>query len=186
MSIKESALNAIAALTNSDFVRMVTSAGASRKATLQTIAQHIIENYAGSTLAGSQQSVKSALDALNSNSTFLYTNTSWTKPSIDETRIAYVSGGYAERGGVVYVNITLQNIPTYPFNAGAFSVVSGMPRPDGNLAPLTIGAMTGDSNVSKLVHAEVVNATLRITCSAALGAPSTASIIRIIGAYKKA
>lgn len=66
MSIKESALNTITALTNSDFIRMVTSAGASRKATLQSIAQHIIESYAGSTLAGSQQSVKSALDALNS------------------------------------------------------------------------------------------------------------------------
>lgn len=66
MSIKESALNTITALTNSDFVRMVTSAGASRKATLQNIAQHIIENYTGSSLAGSNQSVKSALDALNS------------------------------------------------------------------------------------------------------------------------
>lgn len=66
MSIKESALNTIAALTNSDFVRMVTSAGASRKATLQSIAQHIIETYAGSSLAGSNQSVKAALDGLNS------------------------------------------------------------------------------------------------------------------------
>ena len=165
---------------------MGMSGSAEYKALVSAVAKKIVEDYAGSSLAGSNQSVKAALDSLNSNSTFLYTNTSWTKPSIDETRIAYVSGGYAERGGVVYVNITLQNISTYPFSAGAFSVVSGMPRPDGNLAPLTIGAMTGDSNVSKLVHAEVVNATLRITCSAALGAPSTASTIRIMGAYKKA
>lgn len=66
MSIKESALNTITALTNSDFIRMVTSAGASRKATLQNIAQHVIESYTGSSLAGKNQSVKAALDGLNS------------------------------------------------------------------------------------------------------------------------
>lgn len=68
MGIRESALNTIASLANGDFVRMVTAAGASRKASLQTIAQHIIENYTGSTLAGSNQSIKAALDGLNSNS----------------------------------------------------------------------------------------------------------------------
>lgn len=67
MGIRESALNTIASLANGDFVRMVTAAGASRKASLQTIAQHIIENYTGSTLAGSSQSVKAAIDGLNSN-----------------------------------------------------------------------------------------------------------------------
>jgi len=66
MGIRESALNTITALTNSDFVRMVTAAGASRKASLQSVAQHIIENYAGSSLAGSNQSVKAAIDGLNS------------------------------------------------------------------------------------------------------------------------
>lgn len=66
MGIRESALNTIASLANGDFVRMVTAAGASRKASLQTIAQHIIENYTGSTLAGSSQSVKAAIDGLNS------------------------------------------------------------------------------------------------------------------------
>lgn len=66
MGIRESALSTLSALTNNDFIRMVSSAGASRKATLQAIAQHIIEQYAGSSLLGRQQSVKSALDELNS------------------------------------------------------------------------------------------------------------------------
>lgn len=66
MSIKESALTAITTIANSDFVRAVTSAGASRKITVANLAKQIIEGYAGSTVAGSAQSVKSALDSLNS------------------------------------------------------------------------------------------------------------------------
>jgi len=64
MSIKESALTAITAISNSDFVRAVTSAGASRRITVANLAKQIIEGYSGSSLAGSNQSVKSALDAL--------------------------------------------------------------------------------------------------------------------------
>lgn len=66
MSIKESALTAITSISNSDFVRAVTSAGASRRITVSDLAKQIIEGYAGSTVAGSAQSVKSALDSLNS------------------------------------------------------------------------------------------------------------------------
>jgi len=66
MSIKESALSAITSISNSDFVRAVTSAGASRRITVSNLAKQIIEGYAGSTVAGSAQSVKSALDSLNS------------------------------------------------------------------------------------------------------------------------
>lgn len=103
MGIRESLLNTITSVGSSDFVRIVTSAGASSKATLQNViksfetglgaksslttsdyirvvgsdnasykqlvsdvAKKIIENYTGSSLAGSSQSVKSAIDALNS------------------------------------------------------------------------------------------------------------------------
>ena len=52
-----------------------------------TLAQAIIENYASSTLAGSAQSVKSALDSLNSN---YAVNTSTIK--------------VAKKGNVVYIN----------------------------------------------------------------------------------
>lgn len=86
MSIKESALNTIAELTNSDFVRMVTSAGASRKATLQSIASHIIETYAGSSLAGKSQSVKSAIDELNSTSVTITAGTGVTIPQNNSVR----------------------------------------------------------------------------------------------------
>lgn len=64
MSIKESALTAITAISNSDFVRAVTSAGASRRITVANLAKQIIEGYTGSSLAGSNRSVKAALDKL--------------------------------------------------------------------------------------------------------------------------
>lgn len=64
MSIKESALNAITSITQSDFIRAVTAAGASRRVTVANLAKAIIESYTGSSLAGSDRSVKAALDKL--------------------------------------------------------------------------------------------------------------------------
>lgn len=66
MSIKESALSAITSITQSDFVRAVTSAGASRRITVANLAKAIVESYTGSSLGGTNQSVKSAIDSLNS------------------------------------------------------------------------------------------------------------------------
>ena len=66
MSIKESALNAITSITQSDFIRAVTAAGASRRVTVANLAKAIIESYTRSSLAGENQSVKAALDSLNS------------------------------------------------------------------------------------------------------------------------
>ena len=68
MSIKESALNTITSIAQSDFIRAVTAAGASRRVTVANLAKAIIESYTGSSLAGGKQSVKVALDALNSKS----------------------------------------------------------------------------------------------------------------------
>ena len=76
MSIKESALTAITSIAQSDFIRAVTSAGASRRITIANLAKAIIEQYTGSSLAGSSQSVKSAIDSLNSK-----TATSVAQPS---------------------------------------------------------------------------------------------------------
>lgn len=61
MSIKESALTAITSIAQGDFVRAVTSAGASRRVTVSNLAKAIIESYSGSSLAGSSRSVQSAL-----------------------------------------------------------------------------------------------------------------------------
>ena len=117
MGIRESALNTITALTNSDFVRMVTAAGASRKASLQSIAQHIIESYAGSTLAGRQQSVKSALDELNS--------TVALEPTIYGTRITISYSKCVQIGRIVFVNIRC----TANQGLNGNTIVTGLPVP---------------------------------------------------------
>ena len=67
MAIKESALSLITSIAQGDWVRAVTSAGASRRVTVANLAKAIIESYTGSSLAGSSQSVKDAIDSLNSN-----------------------------------------------------------------------------------------------------------------------
>lgn len=64
---KEKNLTTVTSVAAADLARVVTSAGASVKATFANVAKYIIETYNGSTVAGSAQSVKSALDSLNSN-----------------------------------------------------------------------------------------------------------------------
>ena len=66
---KEKNLTNVTSVAAADFARVVTSAGASVKATFANVAKYIVETYNGSTVAGSAQSVKSALDSLNSKTT---------------------------------------------------------------------------------------------------------------------
>ena len=64
--IYEQNLASKSALTVNDYIRVVGSDNASYKQLVSDVAKKIIENYTGSSLAGSSQSVKSALDSLNS------------------------------------------------------------------------------------------------------------------------
>ena len=57
-------------LGTSDYIRVVGTDNVSYKQLVSDVAKKIIENYTGSSLAGSSQSVKSALDALNSKTSF--------------------------------------------------------------------------------------------------------------------
>ena len=110
MSIKESALSAITSITQSDFIRAVTSAGASRRVTVANLAKAIIESYTGSSLAGRNQSVKAALDALNSK-----TGLALTYTSNDYVTEAALNGGEAKRVGNLLLfkfNSSISNFPT--------------------------------------------------------------------------
>lgn len=75
---KEKNLTTVTSVAAADFARLVTSAGASVKATAANLAKYIIETYNGSTVAGSAQSVKSALDSLNSKTSFSIRSVSYT------------------------------------------------------------------------------------------------------------
>ena len=66
MGVKEKALTAASSIARGDFLRMVTGGGASRKIDYSKLAKAIVEEYNGSTIAGSAQTLKVALDSLNS------------------------------------------------------------------------------------------------------------------------
>ena len=64
---KEKNLTNVTTVAAADFVRMVTSAGASVKGTMENLAKSLLTTaFSGLSLGGSQQSVKDALDSLNS------------------------------------------------------------------------------------------------------------------------
>ena len=65
MGIRESALSVISAIAQGDFVRAVTSDGNSRRVTVANLAKAIVESYTGSSLGGSQRSIKAAIDDIN-------------------------------------------------------------------------------------------------------------------------
>lgn len=119
MAIRESLLDALSSIATSDFVRSVTAAGASSKVTVSNLAKTIVENYTGSTLASSSQSVKSAIDALNSKTTGSGTAES------DYVSVSYV---FAKRGNIcsLYVEVTPKQ--TIVTSTGTV-VLSSIPKP---------------------------------------------------------
>ena len=64
MAIKESELTTYSTIATSDYVRSVTSSGASRKTLASDLAKTIVEQYISSDLAGSNRSIKSAIDSI--------------------------------------------------------------------------------------------------------------------------
>ena len=95
MGVKEKVLTAVDSIASGDFLRVVTSAGYARKIDYNKLAKAIVENYAGSSLAGSSQSLKAAIDSLNSKWTF-DTVTDWndfTPPASPRSVVFGVSVG---------------------------------------------------------------------------------------------
>lgn len=102
---KEKNLTNVTTVAAADFVRVVTSAGASVKSTMENLAKSLLTTaFSGLSLGGSQQSVKDALDSLNSK-TVINTSTNFTAT----TTLSYT--------GVSYT------IPANTFYAIAFNAV---------------------------------------------------------------
>lgn len=66
-TIQENALPSKSSIVAADKLRAIGSDSKSYQALVSDVAKYIVENYNGSTLAGSAQSVQSALSELNSN-----------------------------------------------------------------------------------------------------------------------
>ena len=113
---KEKNLTAVTSVAAADFARVVTSAGASVKATFANVAKYIIETYNGSTVAGSAQSVKSALDSLNSNKSVAAT---YTTAAINKLKTDYsdYATGFSTHtivsGGPVYLALAFKYSDAY-------------------------------------------------------------------------
>lgn len=146
MAIKESALALITSVTQSDLVRAVTAAGASRRITVANLAKAIIENYTGSSLAGSSQSVKAALDSLNSK-----TGIDIDLSTVGSTNFILTTNRSGKKNGIYVVNFTLQAkqdiSSTSEMNLGTVSI-----------APLaTIATVAVRSNDTKVVGALLIS-----------------------------
>ena len=100
MGVKEKALTAASSIASGDFLRMVTSAGAARKIDYSKLAKAIVEEYNGSTIAGSAQTLKAALDSLNS------------KTSIDTIDSGDLNGMMSE--GVYFLSGSASNFTNCP------------------------------------------------------------------------
>ena len=94
---------------------MGMSGTAEYKALVSAVAKKIVEDYAGSTLAGSAQSVKSALDALNSTVDF--------SSSVTTTHTKGSAFKFIKRGNVVNGTLAL----TLTSSVSAWGVVAVIP-----------------------------------------------------------
>lgn len=158
MGIKESALPQKSSVATDDFVRVVGNDDSSYKQLVSDVAKAIIENYTGSSLAGSSQSVKSALDSLNSKKTGTFTPTSGTQNLM-----------VRQCGRVVTINGYIT--PTLTANTETnIGTVSGVSLPDGPLRfiggvgayayshPLDVAYLTLATNGNLLINTTVSGA----------------------------
>lgn len=80
MAIRESELTTITVIGTSDFLRAVTSFGSSRNVTVSNLAKTVVEEYAASSIGGSNQTIKNAIDnPVDSSVLTIYSNLGWVQ-----------------------------------------------------------------------------------------------------------
>ncbi len=143
VSAKLAALGKKTAITSADQILMVNGSAAAR-IDYNVLAKAIIEQYAGSTVAGSAQSVKAALDALNSN------------------RLKIIKQGSLNSDNPI--QITVQSSQLYLFVWGLYSSYG--------VVVLTNGSNINQiAKADNYVDITVSNGTYEITCSSKTSRP---------------
>lgn len=167
---KEKNLTTVTSVAAADFARLVTSAGASVKATAANLAKYIIETYNGSTVAGSAQSVKAALDSLNSKTCFSAVTSEFTATSYISSINVYASSNmvwfYARVKAGTPDNTAVVTFPTTY-------------KPMGNRCPLSVFCMNSE-DLSKDIHAMAVDNKISFRCSTS---PTGSSGIAVGGCW---
>ena len=92
----ENALPSKNNIATNDLVRIIGANNASYKALVSDVAKCIVENYAGSSLAGSAQTIKAALDALNSKALPSSGNNHSITPTFD---VEYIALRFTDQSG---------------------------------------------------------------------------------------
>ena len=118
MGIKEKDLPSASGVSGTDYMREVTSGGLSYKALVADVAKYIVENYAGSSLAGSAQSVKSAIDAVNSNTFALVRSSMTSIPNSADLDSYTTAGNYYVQNAT-----TAASLSHTPYTAGLFRLI---------------------------------------------------------------
>lgn len=115
-----------------------------RRFTLSGLAQWIIENFTGSTLAGSAQSAKSAIDGLKTTATELDERTTATE--VTATAAANVTIARQSNytlNGMAYICMSITTSATI---GGTTTIVSGLPKP--SVAKDVILLASGDNHTA--------------------------------------
>ena len=115
MAIKENLLSVISSLQSGDFLRVVTSEGASRKASISNVGRWLVENYEGSTLAGSAQSLQSAMSRGSI--------TSMGSPLTSGTDLNTLT-----TFGIYYYHNPVSDLVNAPSDAGNYAMLYVVPR----------------------------------------------------------
>lgn len=89
---------------------------------VRDVAKYIVENYNGSTIAGSAQTIQSAVNALNSN---LATASTKNSGNLGANITGWAD--YVQFGKIVLVQFVLTNASELTSNS---KIVTGLPRPD--------------------------------------------------------
>ena len=143
---KEKNLTNVTTVAAADFVRVVTSAGASVKGTMENLAKSLLTTaFSGLSLGGSQQSVKDALDSLNSKKAV---ESLHTKSALDNLESIYANcpNGFSTQvvsssTGPVYLALVYKYNATY----GCAILMTYAPATESSLVftQLTNGTWTG-------------------------------------------
>lgn len=124
---KERNFTNVTTVATGDFVRIVTSAGASVKGSLVNFAKSLLTTtFSGLSLGGSEQSVKSALDSLNSKIVQLTWGTTITFNCPLNHRFLMIAGSNTVYSGVNYSDaVTFSSIVTGSGNITYTATKSG-------------------------------------------------------------
>ena len=139
---KESALTAKSEVNSTDFLRLIGSNGVSYKNLVTDVARYIMENYAGTTLAGSSQTPKAAIDALKAKNDSQDASITSLNGNFGGFKFHYLSQNVSIPANS-YLEIDISSISVSPFIMSAFLGPYMLPYSEGGVVKTWVYTVTG-------------------------------------------